>query len=395
MNRPLRIAILAHSTTPRGGVVHALALGEALAAQGHEPVVHAPALPGQGFFRKPDCGTCLVPASACGSGLAALVEARIGDYVAHFEAPAHRRFDIYHAQDGISGNALATLKQRGTIPAFARTVHHIDAFADPRVDRWQTRSIVEADRHFVVSRTWQEALRDGFGLDSAVVGNGVDRRIFTPRPDGRETALRERLGLGAGPVFLAVGGVEERKNTLLMLQAFGQLRAVEPEAQFLIVGGASLLDHAGYQAAFQAQLAADPDTRRSVVLAGPQAQADMPALYRLADALVFASVKEGFGLVALEALACGTPVVISHIAPFTEHFSDGDVVWCDPHEPGSIANAMAAVVMPDLRRRLEQRRETALAPHGWDQTAAAHLPAYRDLARATSPGHAWHELHHA
>jgi glycosyltransferase-like protein len=382
MSRPLRIAILTHSTNPRGGVVHALALGEALTALGHEAVVHAPAFPGQRFFRAPDCETVLAPASACGAGLAALVQTRIGDYVAHFEHAAHGRFDIYHAHDGISGNALATLKQRGTIPGFARTIHHIDAFDDPRIEAWQTRSIMAADRHFTVSRLWQGALQTRFGLDAAIVGNGVDRRVFTPRRDGREIALRQRLGLGDGPVLLAVGGVEARKNTLRMLQAFRQLRAIRPDAQFLIVGGASLLDHSGYRAAVMAELAADPDKARSVVLAGPQAQADMPALYRLADALVFASVTEGFGLVALEALACGTPVVISHIAPFTEHFGDGDVVWCDPDEPGSIANAMAAVLTPDLRRALEGRRERALAPHRWESCAAAHLPVYESLVEA-------------
>jgi glycosyltransferase-like protein len=385
MSRPLRIAILTHSTNPRGGVVHALALGEALTALGHDAVVHAPALPGQRFFREPDCETVLVPASACGAGLADLVQTRIGDYVAHFEKATQRRFDICHAHDGISGNALATLKAQAAIPGFARTIHHIDAFDDPRIAAWQTRSIVAADRHFVVSRLWQAALRADFGLDAAIVGNGVDRRVFTAVRDGREIALRQRFGLGDGPLLLAVGGVEARKNTLRMLQAFRQLRAIRPDAQFLVVGGASLLDHSGYQAAFEAELAADPDTAGSVVLAGPQAQGDMPALYRLADALIFASVKEGFGLVALEALACGTPVVISHIAPFTEHFCDGDVVWCDPQEPGSIANAMAAVLMPELRHRLERRRERALAPHRWESCAAAHLPVYESLVE---PAHA-------
>ena len=395
MSRSLRIAILAHSTNPRGGVVHALALGEALTALGHEAVVHAPARPGQRFFREPACETVLVPAAPSGDGLAALVETRVGDYVAHFEKGAQRSFDVYHAHDGISGNALATLKARGAICGFARTVHHVDAFADPRIEALQARSIVQADRHFVVSRHWQARLRDGFGLDADIVGNGVDRRFFTPRPDGREQVLKQSLGLGSGPVLLAVGGVEERKNTLRMLQAFAQLRAIQPNAQLLIVGGASLLDHAGYQRAFRAELEADPDTARSVILAGPQLQADMPALYRLADALVFASVKEGFGLVALEALACGTPVLTSHIPPFIEHFGQDDVVWCDPLDPGSIANGMAVVLMPELRCRLELRREAALAPHRWDRTAAAHLPAYRALATVTLPGTAPQELAHA
>lgn len=379
MSRPLRIAILTHSTNPRGGVVHALALGEALTAEGHEVAVHAPALAGQRFFRDADCDTVLVPTSPGASGLAALVETRIDDYVRHFAA-ARRGFDVYHAHDGISGNALAALRDRGLIPGFARTVHHVDAFNDPRIAALQARAIITADRHFVVSRLWRDTLLRDFGLKATLVGNGVDRRRFTPQPDGRETALARRLGLGPGPVLLAVGGVEERKNTLRILEAFRQLRAIAPEAQLLVIGGASLLDHSAYQAQFRAALAADPDTARSVVLAGPQEQPDMPALYRLADALAFPSLTEGFGLVALEAIACGTPVVTSRIAPFTEHFGDDDVVWCNPLDIGSIANAMAAVLAPDIRRRLAMRREATLAPHRWGATAAAHLPVYRAMS---------------
>lgn len=379
MTRPLRIAILAHSTNPRGGVVHALALGEALTEQGHDAVVHAPARPGQSFFRNATCGTVLVPASPSHASLAGLVEARIGDYVAHFVSAANRRFDIFHAQDGISGNALATLKARGHIKTFARTVHHIDSFADPHVAALQSRSIEQADSHFVVSGLWRDALKRDFGISAIPVGNGVDRETFSKRPDGREALLRARLGLGAGPVFLSIGGIEQRKNTLRMLQAFRQIRVVRPMAQFVIAGGASLLDHDAYQAEFRQLLLQDSELASSVIIAGPLPQHDMPMLYRLADALVFASIKEGFGLVALEAIACGTPVVTSRIPPFTEHFGDDDVVWCNPHEPGSIANAMHAVLIPKVRERLAARAESVLEPHRWERCATAHLPGYAAL----------------
>jgi len=376
---PLRIAILAHSTNPRGGVVHALALGDALTRLGHEAVVHAPDAKGGGFFRRTLCDTVCVAAASAGSSMRERVETRIADYISHFEAPARRRFDVFHAQDGLSGNALATLKERGLIGRFARTVHHIDAFEDERVAGLQARAIRSASRHFVVSRLWQAALARDFAIAAAIVGNGVDRRVFSPRGDGRERALRDRFGLGVGPVFLSVGGVEERKNTLHIFRAFQQVRTIHPSARLVIAGGASLLDHGAYQAAFQAEIAADPRSARAVALAGPIDQADMPALYRIADALVFPSVKEGFGLVALEAIACGTPVVTSRIAPFTEHFGDHDVAWCDPPDVGSIANAMAAILAPGVREQLAAHAEHALAAHDWGRTAAAHLPSYESL----------------
>ena len=90
----------------------------------------------------------------------------------------------------------------------------------------------------------------------------------------------------------------------------------------------------------------------------------MPALYRAATSLVFPSTKEGFGLVVLEAMASGVPVVTSRIAPFTEYLGDDDVLWCDPFDTASIAAAMAR----SLRR---------FAPRTVDRNAACSRGATR------------------
>ena len=382
MSRTLRIAMLSHSTNPRGGVVHAMQLSEALTALGHEVVLHAPDATGTGFFRTPACSTVCIPVEPAPGDMAAMVEQRIDDYVRHFDNPAARDFDIFHAHDGISGNALATLKQRGLLPAFARTVHHIDQFSDPRLMALQNRSIDRADLFFTVSAMWRKTL-EARGLRSTVVGNGVDVSRFSPDVD--PVALRQKLNLPEGPVFLAVGGIEERKNTLAMLDAFRQLRAIRPDAQFVIAGGASLLDHRGYQGEFRSTLAALGEHAAAVHILGTIADADMPALYRLADTLAFASVKEGFGLVVLEAMASGVPVVVSSIAPFTEYLRSGDAIWCDPANPASIAEAMAVSLNPALRGRLISHGLKVAVRHSWQRTAAAHLSAYETLKE---PAHA-------
>jgi glycosyltransferase-like protein len=379
MTRPLRIAILTHSTNARGGVVHGLELGAALVRLGHVAVVHAPDPERKGFSHHAEVATQPVAAGRAPRGVTAMVEARIADYVRHFEQAEHRHFDVFHAQDGISGNALATLRERGRIHAFVRTVHHMDAFDDPRLAGLQHRSILQADRILTVSRMWAERIAGEFGAAPVVVGNGVDISRYGPRPTAADAALRARLGLGGGPVFLCVGGVEERKNTLTILDAFGQLRAIQPTAQLLIAGGASVLDHDLYQRAFRARLEAQGLPPSAVVLAGVIPDAEMPALYRLASALVFASLREGFGLVVLEAMASGCPVIVSHIAPFTEYLGDDDVVWCDPHHAGSIANAMASVLAAPLRARLAADGLLAARAHDWQRTARAHLPVYEAI----------------
>jgi glycosyltransferase involved in cell wall biosynthesis len=122
-----------------------------------------------------------------------------------------------------------------------------------------------------------------------------------------------------------------------------------------------------------------------VIHAGVLADVDMPSLYRLADTLVFASVREGFGLVVLEAMASGLPVIASHIPPFTEYLTDDEVVWCDPHSIGSIANAMATVLAEPLRSLLSAKGYRVARRHDWPRTARAHLPVYVRMQ----------EMHHA
>lgn len=377
----LSAAILAHSTNPRGGVVHALELGDALTVLGHHAVVHAPDPAGQGFFRTTRCGTVGVPARPVPkeAGLRALVETRIADYVTHFSQPGAARFDLYHAQDGISGNALADLRDCGRIAGYLYTVHHIDSFGDPAVDALQMRAIRSADRVLCVSRLWRDVLARDHGIDAAIVGNGVDRGRFTPASTAVDADWRGRLGLTGGPVFLSVGGVEARKNSVRILDAFLALRRDRPDAQLVVAGGASLLDHSPEMLAFEARIAAGSvptGPGGAVIRTGPLPDAAMPALYRLADALVFPSLREGFGLAVLEAMACGTPAVVPAIAPFTEHLEPGDAEWVDPLDSGSILRAMHAVLEP---RRAEALRATGLARaagFGWESCAASHVAEY-------------------
>jgi glycosyltransferase-like protein len=381
MRPRLRIGILAHSTNPRGSVVHALELGDALCRLGHDATVHAPDASGAGFFRHSRCATVSLAASPAGRNVTAMVETRVADFVRHFETAGRRNFDVWHAQDGISGNALATLKERGLINGFARTVHHVDTFADPRLSALQARAIVCADRLFAVSRLWRDRLTRDFGRVPYLVGNGVDSERFSPSADANDADLRLLLNVPTGVrVFLAVGGIEKRKNTIGILNGFHIVHAKHPAFCLVIAGGASLLDHAAYQAEFRAALAATGLPDGVVIRTGPLPQPLMPALYRAADALVFPSIKEGFGLVVLEAMASGVPVVTSRIAPFTEYLGDGDVLWCDPENPASIAAAMTSALETSVRDGLIARGFALAAQHDWTTTAHAHIPAYEALS---------------
>lgn len=380
----LRIAILTHSTNPRGGVAHCLALAEALYTLGHEAVVHAPDPTGAGFFRDAACPTVPVAARSVGGTTVDLVRTRINDYLRHFATPAACDFDLFHAHDGIGGNALATLKHRRLIPGFVRTVHHVDRFAEPLLAEWQDRSIREAARLLCVSRSWADWIADDLGTRADIVGNGVDLSVYRWEPTEADAVLRARWGLGAGPVILCVGGFEARKNTLGIVQAFARLRACHPAAQLVVAGGASLLDHSAYRARCRAALAAHGlavGAGEAVIETGPVPQDDMPALYRIADVLAFPSWTEGFGLCVLEAMACGTPTIVSRQPPFTEYLEDSDALFVDPADPDAIAGSMVAALAADTRARLRAAGRVRAAAHSWRACAARHLDAYAACAR--------------
>lgn len=397
---PLRIALLTHSVNPRGGVVHTLELAQALHQAGHAVTVMVPAAPGQTLFREVAGAVERIDVDPAGKDVAAMVASRITAIERHVQAllDAGQRVDVWHAQDSISANALANLRDRGAIEGFVRTVHHLDHFENPRLMAWQARGFLRASQVLCVSRLWQGVLRHEHGVEAALVHNGVDCARYTATPQGADAEVWQRHGLRLGaqrgePVLLMVGGVEERKNTQRVLEAFLLLKAAHPRAQLVIVGGASLLDHGDCVRRFHQRLADSPlrvGPGHDVLMTGTVPDADMPALFRGADALLMPSLREGFGLVVLEALASGTPAVVSRTAPFTEYLGETDVVWADPLSVASIAQAMAQALhrvppskpIPEVCQRFS-----------WPASAHRHAALYRAFhALSRDPSHACHAL---
>lgn len=387
----LTIGLLTHSVNPRGGVVHTLELAAALHSAGHQVTVFAPALPGQRMFRPVPFRLQLVPVQAAVGGMAGMVTTRMAALEQHLgRALLAESFDVLHAQDPIGANALANLQEDGRIDGFVRTVHHLDTFEDARLMHWQARGMHVAQQVLCVSQLWCDVLGREHGIAARLVHNGVDLERYTRQPDKADSELKAHWGLRGGPhapIVLAVGGIEERKNTLRTLEAFALLRQTFPAAQLLIAGGSSLLDHDSYGRAFTARLEAlqlRTGPGADVVVTGTLPDADMPALFRSADVLAMPSLREGFGLVVLEALASGTPVVASRIAPFTEYLGDADCCWADPQDSASIAAALCAALQP---ARAQALHVTPAVCHrfSWTASAARHAALYHaELALARS-----------
>ncbi|HVZ88789.1 MAG TPA: MSMEG_0565 family glycosyltransferase [Polyangia bacterium] len=381
------VGIFTYSTVPRGSVVHAAALADALHDAGWDATLYALHKDGRGFFRSTRARLCLVPAAPAPPSMAALVYQR-SDELATFLFENRPDHDLHHAQDCLSASGLFTARDRGyqTSRPIVRTVHHLEAFADPYLARCQERSIRQADACFAVSETARRDVAAVLNVHCRLVGNGVDVERVRRVDEGRLQAWRGRLAM-RGPLVLAVGGVEARKNTVRTLGAFARLRARHPDAQLWIVGGASALDHRNYQATYaRAKAALDPATQAAVAELGVVAEEDLASLYRLADVVALPSVQEGFGLVALEALAAGRPLCASNRPPFTEFLDDGCATLVDPFSEEAIARGLErALEAPPERLAAGRRRAETFA---WPRVAAAHLEGYERIV-----GHAGNALH--
>jgi len=377
-----RIAIATYSVKPRGGAVHSVELAEALAAEGVDVTLIALGDPSEGFFRAAAVPVHIIEAPPRAETLTERVFSHIDALTAGL-ADLRGRFDIVHTHDCISARAAARVRDGGGGFRLLRTVHHIDDFTTPALVECQDAAILEPDRVLVVSEPWRRRLLDEYGVEAAVVTNGVRvERFADAGPPGERDRLRGRIGAAHRHVFLTVGGIEPRKGSRYLVEALGLLKAMPGLPPMLaVVGGHSFQDYRAYRDEVLGSLGShglrlDDD----VVLVGTVPDAELPGWFGAADSFVFPSVSEGWGLVVLEALAAGLPVVASDIEVFRQFLThDVDAVMTETANPASLAAGMARVRdEPRLVERLRANGTATAGRYSWSSTARRHLEIYAE-----------------
>ncbi|HHH42326.1 MAG TPA: glycosyltransferase family 1 protein [Chloroflexi bacterium] len=244
---------------------------------------------------------------------------------------------------------------------------------------WGTR---RAKRVIAVSQATAADLTHFYGTPPeriAVVPEGVDPGFAPPSDPDRRRALRWRYGL-LRPFVLTVGARRPHKNLGRLVRAFSRV-AVEVPHDLVFVGEA---DPRFPDEARQAVI--EEGIGHRVRFLGWVAEADLPGLYSLADLVVLPSLVEGFGLPALEAMACGTPVLAAATSSLPEVVGEAGVL-VDPHDVSAMAGALRGLLHDEaLRCRLSEMGRQRAATFTWAATAQRTLEVYEEASAADAFG---------
>lgn len=279
-----------------------------------------------------------------------------------------------------------TMPLRAAVPCVV-TVHDMTFFDHPE---WHERTKVTFFRRMIRAAAQRAAAIvcvSGYTADRlralaaprhqvVVAHHGVDHARF--RPDGDEAADRATLAAHGvtAPYIGFAGTIEPRKNVPALVRAFARIAADRPELRLVLAGSEGW----GARPVREAIAASGVATR--VIRPGYLDTGAIPALFRRAEVVAYPSFEEGFGLPALEGLACGAPVVTTAGSALGEVVGDAAML-APPGDVHGLALAIGRVLDdPTCAARLRAAGPARAASFTWERCAEQHVEAYTDAVRA-------------
>jgi glycosyltransferase involved in cell wall biosynthesis len=265
------------------------------------------------------------------------------------------------------------------------TVHDM-AFLDRSLHRLRshlylsllaTAAIHKASRIICVSEFTRQRLIERFpsvAWKTRVVREGV-RPSFRPQCDRAVERFRQRFGL-KDPYVLFVGTIEPRKNLPRLIRAFSAAVGGHAFPHRLVIVGGSGWKNSEVHCAY-----ADSNVRERIHFAGYVDDSELPAAYTGADAFLYPSLHEGFGLPPLEAMACGTPVITSDATSLPEVVGEA-AITVNPHDTDALTCALQRVLGDrSLREALSAAGRERASSFTWETAAAQTIDVYKEAAR--------------
>jgi D-inositol-3-phosphate glycosyltransferase len=400
-----RVAIISYHTCPvaplggpeTGGLnVYVRELSRELAERGHHVDV---------FTRRAGDVPAAEPALVDGSPHARLMHIDSGpaEYVEKAELPqyldafeqgvvafAQREgitYDIVHSHYWLSGLVGERLKARWAVPHMTMFHTLAEVKSRSRISEWEPDVRIEsehaivqqADRIIAAGRDERDLLVRLYDADAArisVVPCGVNLDLFHPVDQAQ---ARRELSIGEHErILLFVGRIEPLKGIDILLGAASEL-AVEHDCTVVVIGG----DNSGMQGemAYLRTLAKRLGIADRVRFLGAVDHQKLPLYYSAADVCVVPSFYESFGLVALEAMACGTPVVASRVGGLAGTVLDGETGYLIPWRcPEPFAERIELLLgNEELRRAFGRTAREAVERFRWANVADQVIELYRQL----------------
>jgi D-inositol-3-phosphate glycosyltransferase len=397
-----RVAFLSLHTSPMeqpgsgdaGGMnVYVRGLASALAASGVEVEIFTRSTSaGQPAVEHPDPGVCVhnvisgPPRKLPKEELPELLHSMVAEIERIRQRQPHGRYDVIHSHYWVSGVAGLELSRLWGVP-LVHTMHtmakvknlllHSGEKPEPRRREEGEHRIVDGAAR-VIANTSAEAAELVSHYDADfdhidVAPPGVDLTVFTPAFRSRS---RAQLGVPASKFHLLFAGrIQRLKGPQILIQAAALLRSRRPDIdlQVTILGALSGAKDFDLKSLISAAGMDD------VVTHDPPVNApELAGWFRSADVVVMPSYSESFGLVALEAQACGTPVVATRVGGLSRAIFDGRTgLLVEGHKPADWADVLEALYDdPETRKDMGLAAALHAENFGWQRTAAITLESY-------------------
>jgi D-inositol-3-phosphate glycosyltransferase len=312
--------------------------------------------------------------------------------IQRFRALTGASYDLIHSHYWLSGRLGLLFADRWGVPMVS-TFHTLaqlkNRVAETAAEREQAvryeierRTMAGSDRIVALTAVDRQQMLRHYGQQApiVVIPGGVDLERFSPRP---KAVARGRLGLRPEQkVVLFVGRIQRLKGLEVLLRAFARLN--ELDAELLIVGGRPGTTPESREINRLQHLAGKLGIAQRTRFVGAVPHEELPVYYSAADVSGMPSSYESFGLVAVESLACGTPVVATRVGGLTSIVRDGETGLLVPWRDADLfAERLLQVLQDDgLRQQLAAQARASVLNYGWGRIADEHVALYSEVREA-------------
>jgi len=261
--------------------------------------------------------------------------------------------------------------------AYLRYPEHLQPRIRAFYKKWMPRYLSYTDHIITVSEFSKSEIIAGYNIPAdkiSVVYNGITS-AYKPVSEEQKKITRERYTNGR-PYFVYLGAIHPRKNILTLVKAFEHFKSAGPsDHQLVLAGRASWHTEEVFKAIAQSQW------KDSIHLPGYIATADATTLVASAEAMIYPSLYEGFGLPLVEAMACGVPVICSNVSSLPEVAGDAALLF-DPYDVEHLSHHMISLAKEEsLRDKLIALGNERSKYFSWDKGAESVYKILKRLAR--------------